>query len=104
MIETDWSWMLQSACMAANDKNMSGYLKCVYSGAKQQLTPTHICAAHVLHRVALKCGKLGQCKWKKEKMVHVFRLLMTQTTLQRYDCNIEADMQGVSGRGEGVCR
>ena len=21
-----------------------------------------------------------------------------------YDCNIEADMQGVSGRGEGVCR
>ena len=44
-IETDWSWgMIQSACMAANNMNITEYLKCVFHGQGDHLTTIHMCS------------------------------------------------------------
>ena len=60
-----WSWsMIQSACLAANNMNVTQYLRVVYRNEDKRahLTPIHICAAHVLYRTAWKCCKPAKVK------------------------------------------
>ena len=82
-IETDWSWaMLQSSCLAANNMNISEYLRRVFAGNTDDLTPIHICSAHVIHRIAWKCAQNTKNKELKEYLVRFFCTLLVQTSLK----------------------
>ena len=93
-IETDWSWaMLQSACLAANNMNILEYLKRVFAGNPDDLTPIHICSAHVIHRIAWKCARKTKKKALKEFLVRFFCTLLVQT-----------DLKGITSYLTSICR